>query len=62
MCTEFPTRFNRLFRGPMWSNVAGQFQRDPLHVNIKSCKSHTRLLLFVGVSEEWSDSEVMDRG
>ncbi|KXJ06788.1 hypothetical protein AC249_AIPGENE26919 [Exaiptasia diaphana] len=29
MCAEFPTRFNKLFRGPMWSSVPIAEQKDP---------------------------------
>lgn len=29
MCTEFPTRFSRLFRGPMWNGVPKQLQGSP---------------------------------
>ena len=32
MCAEFPTRFSRLFRGPMWSGLAINQQKDPLTV------------------------------
>ncbi|XP_078357969.1 uncharacterized protein LOC144642774 isoform X1 [Oculina patagonica] len=42
MCTEFPTRFNRLFRGPMWSNIADQFQRDPLYARPNVAAPSTR--------------------
>ena len=33
MCAEFPTRFGRLFRGPMWSGVAQSLQKDPLTIS-----------------------------
>ncbi|CAH3020689.1 unnamed protein product, partial [Porites evermanni] len=38
MCAEFPTRFSRLFRGPMWSGVTVNQQKDPLtaRVNVAS--------------------------
>jgi len=34
MCAEFPTRFSRLFRGPMWISVRLDQQKDPLTVSI----------------------------
>ena len=36
MCAEFPTRFSRLFRGPMWSGVTVNQQKDPLTVSTTS--------------------------
>jgi len=38
MCAEFPTRFSRLFRGPMWISVRLDQQKDPLtaRVNVAS--------------------------
>ena len=33
MCAEFPTRFTCLFRGPMWSGVPKEQQKDPLTVS-----------------------------
>ena len=33
MCAEFLTRFSRLFRGPMWSGLAINQQKDPLMVS-----------------------------
>ena len=33
MCAEFPTRFGRLFRGPMWRSVPSDLQKDPLTVS-----------------------------
>ena len=32
MCAEFPTRFNRLFRGPMWSGVDAEYHGYPIMV------------------------------
>ena len=34
MCAEFPTRFNRLFRGPMWSGVDEKHHGYPIKVSI----------------------------
>jgi hypothetical protein len=33
MCAEFPTRFNRLFRGPMWSGVDENYYGYPIMVS-----------------------------
>ena len=33
MCAEFPTRFNRLFRGPMWSGVDKEHHGYPIKVS-----------------------------
>ncbi|KAK3712315.1 hypothetical protein QZH41_017251, partial [Actinostola sp. cb2023] len=30
LCAEFPTRFNRIFRGPMWSSLPIEQHKDPL--------------------------------
>ncbi|KAK3717701.1 hypothetical protein QZH41_009789 [Actinostola sp. cb2023] len=37
LCSEFPTRFARLFRGPMWSGLPMDQQKYPLTVAIISC-------------------------
>ena len=34
MLTEFPTRFQRLFAGPMWSGAAKDDIRNPLKVSL----------------------------
>ena len=34
MCAEFPSRFSRLFRGPMWSGLPPNLQKDPLTVSM----------------------------
>ena len=33
MCSQIPTRFTRLFQGPMWSGVPKELQKDPLTVS-----------------------------
>jgi hypothetical protein len=37
MCAEFPTRFNRLFRGPMWSGVDENYHGYPIMVSTVDC-------------------------
>lgn len=34
MLTAFPTRFQRLFAGPMWSGAEKEDIRNPLKVNL----------------------------
>ena len=43
MCAEFPTRFSRLFRGPMWSGVTVNQQKDPLTVSTISKQKINKL-------------------
>ncbi|KAJ7371635.1 hypothetical protein OS493_024314 [Desmophyllum pertusum] len=42
MCAEFPIRFGRLFRGPMWSGVPKNLQKDPLTARVNIASPSTR--------------------
>ncbi|XP_031572632.1 uncharacterized protein LOC116306685 [Actinia tenebrosa] len=42
MCAEFPNRFNRLFRGPMWSGTNQELSKNPLHAKVNVAGPSTR--------------------
>lgn len=54
MCAEFPTRFTRLFRGPMWSGVPKEQQKDPLTAKVNIAAPSARTVAKQTASSEFT--------